>query len=715
LALWKSTKSAEDSGVADDRSLCHDECVLRIGLYRVLLVLGVIACVVPPVVDLVAGHGVERPAANNFLIYIPFFLAGAFAFWKRPDQRAARRLLLVGALAVLFSAVGNIISVVYLVHGPVSWFWAANTVDRVLTGAFYAALIAMLAVFPDGHYHRRYERWMVWLWGCLLPVSPVVELLAHPAVFVNAYNVWAAPQLRSPLYVPALASLYPIIQSVDDQTLLPILIAALILPLRYWRSDPEQRQQVKWPLFVLLGFFQVPIAGGLAQLGVVPSALNNILFILAIVSLPVSFAIGIVKHRLLDIDLVIRKSIIYGALWLVIALTYAGLAALLGIAAGQRFPVGLAVALTIVAAMAFQPARRRLERLADRWVFGERLGGYELLQRFGTALEDTSDLTQLAPRVAATVREGLGVWWARIVMETETPEGPRFEAIGADGIGLDKPAQPEAVAALAHGDELVGRIECGPKVEGEWQRSDQDLLETLGRQAALAIRNAHLAAELSLRLEELEASRLRIIRAEDAERRRIERNIHDGVQQDLIALMAKIGLARTQLGGDPALVDATLSRLQEETRQALEELRELARGIHPPVLTDRGLLEAIEARAARLPLGITVETDRALYGRRFAEEIEGAAYFLVCEALTNTVKHAAAQGAGIRLEAQNGHLYVQVSDDGQGFDPHTTPRAGLAGLTDRIEALGGTVRIESRQGHGSTVSATLPARDASHG
>jgi signal transduction histidine kinase len=364
--------------------------------------------------------------------------------------------------------------------------------------------------------------------------------------------------------------------------------------------------------------------------------------------------------------------------------------------------------------MAFQPARRWLERLADRWVFGVRPSGYELVRRFGAALEDTSDLAQLAPRVAATVREGLGVRWARVAIQRTTAGGPSFEAVGAAGISLDEPAQPEAVAALIHSDQTIGRIECGPKVDGSWETADQDLLETLGRQAALAIRNAHLAAELSIRLEELAASRLRIIKAEDAERRRIERNIHDGVQQDLVALMAKLGLARTQLGGDPQTLDATLARLQDETRLALEELRELARGIHPPVLTDRGLLEAIEARAARLPLGVTIEMDRTLQGRRFAEEIEGAAYFLVCEALTNTVKHAAAQQASIRLAAHNGDLSIQVSDDGQGFDPRTAASAGLAGLIDRVEALGGTVEIVSRRGQGTTVSATLPAQEAPH-
>lgn len=576
-------------------------------------------------------------------------------------------------------------------------------------------MLGLFAMFPDGRYQRAYEPLIVRVWAALVPTVPVLELVAHPNLYFNHWIVWANPTLLNTFYVPALAGLAPVLRQIDDQTLVPFLIAAGLVAARYRRFPAEQRRQIKWPLLGLLAFVPVPISLIFVQLGLIPVWVNGNLFVLAIVFLPVSLAIGIVRHQLLDIDLVIRKSLVYGALWLAIALTYAGLAALLGIAAGQRYPVGLAVLLTIAAAMAFQPARRWLERLADRWVFGRRLSGYELVRSFGAALEGTSALDQLAPRVAATVREGLGVRWARVVVEHETWDGPHAHIVGAEGIGANDVSEPRATAALVHGGDRIGRIDCGPRVEGGWVAADQDLLESLGRQAALAIHNSRLAAELAERLEELRASRARIIRAEDAERRRIERNIHDGVQQDLVALMAKLGLARAQLTRDPALVDATLARLQDETRRALEELRELARGIHPPVLTDRGILEALEAVAARLPLGVAIEVDRGVQGRRFAEETEAAAYFLVCEALTNSVKHTSARQARIRLTSENGCLSVVVSDDGQGFDPGTTTGAGLAGLADRVEAMGGRIQIRSRSGEGTTLSATLPIREPSHG
>jgi len=665
--------------------------------------------------DYAIGGRAAEHIGGATLIFLPFYAAAAFAFWKRPDHVAARRLLLAASLLGLTPALGNLISVVYLTRGAFPWLWLANTLDKAVGIAFFAAVLALFAVFPDGRYQRPYERWIVRAWIALVPTVPVLELFSHARLCFNHWMVWADPSLANPFYVPALSALNPVLEQLDDQTLLPFMIAGVLVAVRYRRFPTEQRRQIKWPLLGLLAFIPVPISGIFVQLGLIPGWVNGQVFVLAIVFLPISLAIGIVKHRLLDIDLVIRKSLVYGLLWLAIALAYAGLAVLLGIAAGQRYPIGLAVVLTIAAAMAFQPARRWLERLADRWVFGHRLSGYELVRHFGATLEGTSALDQLAPRMAATVRQGLGVQWARVVIEEMTHDGPRAEVIGADGIRPDDPAEGQATAALVHGNNRIGRIECGPKVEGAWGAPDQDLLESLGRQAALAIRNSRLAAELEDRLEDLAASRARIIRAEDAERRRIERNIHDGVQQDLVALMAKLGVARAQLAREPARVDATLAGLQEEARLALEDLRELARGIPPPVLADRGILEAIEARAARMPLGIGIEVDRGLQGKRFAEEIEAAAYFLVCEALTNTVKHSGAQAAKIRLACRNGDLMVEVSDDGHGFDPERIPRAGLAGLADRVEAVGGTVLVSSQPGQGTLVSACLPAREVNHG
>src|SRR5262249_29745814 len=306
------------------------------------------------------------------------------------------------------------------------------------------------------------------------------------------------------------------------------------------------RLQIIWPLLAALSFGLAIIPAILSAYGLVPQILAIILFNLTVLLLPISLGIGLLRHRLFDIEVVVRKSLVYGALWLAITLGYVGLTAALGIAAGAYLPVSLAILLAIVATQLFQPSRRQLERLADRWVFGQRLSGYELLTRFGATLESAFDMHELIPRIATTVREGLSVAWVRVSLCQGIGEAATLEPVGAAGIDLHMPATPSTTAPLIHTGEQLGTIECGPKLDGRFDAKDHELLAPLGRQAALAARNARLAAELTDRLAEIErqagelaASRTRIVQAGEEERRRIERNIHDGVQQQLVALLAK--------------------------------------------------------------------------------------------------------------------------------------------------------------------------------
>ncbi len=620
-------------------------------------------------------------------------------------------------------------------YGPVHGLWAVNAIQQAVEWEAYVAWVALLAVFPEGGNRRPYERGLIrFLIGGGLAV-PVLLLLVQPRVQVDPWFAWPTPP-ASPLYSPALAGMAGLAAALWWARFPLVLGGVALLLLRARRYSGQYLLQIQWAIFasalyVILNL--LPVNQLATLFGIKASAVGELPWEIAFTLMPFALAVSILRYRLLDIELVIRKSVVYGVLWLTIALAYAGLATLLGIAASQRFPVGLAVLVTIVATMVFGPLRRWLERLADRWVCGERLSGYELLRRFGATLEETFALEQLAPRVAATIRQGLDVRWVRISLYREGMPPPQEERlldpVGADGIEPSTELTPTATAPLLYGADAIGRIECGPKAEGRFGTKDQDLLETLGRQAALAMRNSRLAAELANRLEEihrqaqeLAASRTRIVQAEEAERRRIERNIHDGVQQEIVALIVKLRLARNQLRRDPEVTDATLSELQEEARQALTDLRELARGIHPAVLSDRGLVEAIEARVARLPLGITIESDRALRGRRYAEEIEGAAYFLVCEGLANVLKHACARHATVRLSEDDGtrprgvgHLLIEVIDDGKGFSPNGTSGSGLRGLTDRSEALGGSLQIVSRPGTGTRLVAHLPNREQSGG
>jgi signal transduction histidine kinase len=316
--------------------------------------------------------------------------------------------------------------------------------------------------------------------------------------------------------------------------------------------------------------------------------------------------------------------------------------------------------------------------------------------------------------VAATVRQALDAKWARVVIEGRNP------IVAVDALTDALAAETTLSAPLMYGEEVAGRVECGPRSEGRYRPRDTELLITLARHAALAIRNATQAAELADRLvlikvqsQELHASRARIVHAEEAGRRQLERDIHDGVQQELVALLAKIRRARNQLGRDPATVGVLLEELQEETRLALSDLRDFAQGIHPTVLSDRGLAEAIEDRVSRLPASVSLEVADQVRNARFAQAVEGAAYFTVCEGLANAMKHASARRLVVRLGADGDDLVVEVTDDGAGFEMRGVTRSGLSGLEDRIEALGGRFNVTSAPGQGTQLHATLPARATS--
>jgi signal transduction histidine kinase len=693
--------------------------------YRLLAGIGGVAAAAGVALSaLLAREGTDLGFPSDLIAAVLCYVVGVFAFGKRPQSLAARRLLLLGAIYAGDIAAERLLSLVAITTGAVPWFWAGNALDQALQLAVLCAQLALFAVFPDSAYQRPYERRLVRLSWALVPVLPLLLLVARPTLFVNSYAISAGPNQSSasPLYIPALAIADPLAQALWWASFpLFTLLAVAILALRYRRFGHEQRLQIIWPLLAALSLSLALATTILSLYGLLPELLPIILFHATIMLLPLTLAIGLLRHRLFDIELVLRKSLVYGALWLAISFGYLALAAGLGIAAGTQLPVGLVVLLTIVLTLLLQPARRRLERLADRWVFGERLSGYELLTRFGATLESAFDLAELIPRVATAIRQGLGVEWARVSLRRGAGEVGQPDVVWSEGTELRGPATPAITAPLAYGGELLGTIECGPKLDGQLDAKDHELLATLGRQTALAIRNARLAAELAVQLEhierqagELAASRTRIVQAGEEERRRLERNLHDGAQQSLVALLAKTRLARNQLARDTALAERTLIEVQEDTRQVIEELRELARGIHPSILSDRGLLAAIEACIGRLPFNISLDADGLGQTTRYMPEVEGAAYFFVCEGLTNVLKHAVAQQAVVQLRSDGGHLTLTIADDGRGFEPSATQSTGLQGLRDRIEALGGSVDIISRPSAGTTLSARLPAREYCH-
>jgi len=675
-----------------------------------LVLVGGIAAITSLTVGALTGHLTE--SARPMPQVIAYLATGAVAVWMRPDHRGARRLCAYGALTAAGYAVGSAYSGYLVAHGVPAWGWAAVLAIQVLDFASAVQLLALVAVFPDGKYQRGFERRAVRGAVVLIPLLAALQLFGSARATYASSLIWAdQTSAPNPAALPALGALGHVASAALQAGVLLLLMAVVLLVLRYRRAELQERRQIAWPLyalaltacsFILLGLFN-------AAVNTLPVWLRYLLYLPVVLLFPISLVIGMLRYRLLDIDLVIRRSAVYGVLWLLITAAYLGVATAFGVALGQRIPLQLAIVLTIAATLIASPVRQRLERMADRLVFGRRPSGYELISQLGTRLESSPAAEDVAATVATAVQTGLGTDWARVILErpTRTP-------VASAGIDLNDPAPAVFRVPLQHGQENVGTIECGAKTRGRYTMADQQLLESLGRQAALAIRNSQLSAELSARLTELDASRSRLVHAEEAGRRRLERDIHDGVQQELVAVLARLGLARNQLRRDHGLAELTLQEVQSDGRRALESLQDLVRGIHPPLLTDRGLLDAVQERTARLPIPAEVSADGLATGMRFSPDVEGAAYFFCSEALGNVIKHAQASRAWVRFECTQDRLVVEVRDDGMGFAPDSVTRHGLRGLQDRIEALGGRMSVASTVDIGTTLQASLPKGDGIH-
>jgi signal transduction histidine kinase len=626
-----------------------------------------------------------------------YYVTGAVTFLLVPGNRAARRLLAVMSISVL----GFTVAYGVTTQGA---SWAGVVLLQTFSWTIPCFMLGLFAVFPDGTYQRKYERGIVVGAVAVALTLQVIQMAGSEVITTQQFMGGTTLGAPDPFFVKQFRSLGPSAASLLNNFQFSIAVAMALLILRYRRFGPQLRRQIRGAVVGVAVTF-----GAVNLLILVPSLhtpiplIDGIVFFGLYALLPVPLAIGILNPRWLDVDLVIRRSLIYGVLWLLIAAAYVGIGTTVGIALGQRVPLQLAILLTIAATLAFQPARHWLERLGDRLVFGLRLSGYQLISQLGAGLESSTATKDVAGTVAGVLQAGLGARWVRVDLNRPEPT-----PVALAGMEPGEGAVAVLTAPLVHANQVVGRIDCGPKLEGAYVPADQELLTTLGRQAALSIRNSELTAELSDRLEELAASRMRLVQADDAARRRLERDLHDGVQQQLVGLLARLGLARNQLRRDPELAGSTLRDASLDAQRALENVQELARGIHPAVLTDRGLVEAVRERAARMTVPVTVRIDGVVPGARFGSDLEGAAYFFVSEALANVLKHAQADRVEVRLASKHERLLVEVEDDGCGFDASRAKRSGLRGLQDRIETLGGRLELRSRPGNGTVLRMDVP-------
>ncbi|PYQ20683.1 MAG: hypothetical protein DMF79_09815 [Acidobacteria bacterium] len=573
-------------------------------------------------------------------------------------------------------------------------------------------LIFILLLFPHGSLLS--PRWRVVAWAAV--VVPLVGGVATAVSDVNFSAQTNFPMLRDP--VPLLprsvvAPVYGVYQSV---ILLVILAAAASLVLRFRRSRGEERQQLKWIAF----------AGGLAAAGFivlasVPHGPEPVLAFVTLVPLiALAAGIAVLKYRLYDIDVVMNKTVVYGLLAAFITAVYVAIVVGIGAAIGQgssKPNLGLSILATAVVAVAFQPVRARVQRFANRLVYGKRATPYEVLSEFSSRMAGTYASEDLLPRMARVLAEGTGartaVVWLRVGEQLKPEAAWPMDDLPTGSLPTRGGELPDLSAALAlpihHRGELLGALSLSKPAGERLTPAEGNLAKDVASGAGLVLRNVRLTEELLQRLEELRASRQRLVAAQDQERRRLERNIHDGAQQQLVALAERVRLARSLTGGDPGKSSAMLTQAEAEVTQALEDLRDLARGIYPPLLADRGLVVALSAQARKSPIPVEIEGHGIA---RYRQEVEAAVHFSILEALQNVAKYAGASKAIVRLSVEDGDLTFVVEDDGAGFDTSTTSYGtGLQGMADRLAALGGTLEVRSRLRLGTTVTGRLPVRE----
>jgi len=558
-----------------------------------------------------------------------------------------------------------------------------------------AALTLLLIEFPTGA--PRTPRWGVAerfvMCGWLVTISA--------SALFSALN-WSHPFRKTMWTTGPMALVF-----VLTVFLIPVVgsfatsIAAMIN--RYRKATGDERLQLKW--FV--------VGAGLVLLTIlITIPWNNptttLLQDAAIIFWLVAIAVSILKYRLYEIDIVINRAVLYGTLAVFITLVYVGLVVGVGTLVGNDHSPLLSALAAAVVAVAFQPVRQWARRLANRVVYGSRATPYEVLSNFAERISGTYAAQDVLPQMAQIVAAGTGaeraVVWLRVgdELRAEASSGNEPLTASVKVVGGAMPAamgDGEFAAPVRDQGELLGAISVRMPRAESLSEAGERLVGDVASQAGLVLSNARL-------IEELRASRQRIVAAQDQTRRRLERNIHDGAQQQLIALAMKLRLMGGMVGKDPDKERELAEQLVSETQDALENLRDLARGIYPPLLQDKGLVSALEAQARKSPVPTTVQADGV---SRYPQELEAAVYFCTLEAMQNAAKYAHASTMTVRLSEQAGRLLFDVTDDGSGFDPSANGHgSGLQGMADRLEALGGRLEVRSGIGHGTTIGGNLP-------
>jgi signal transduction histidine kinase len=639
-------------------------------------------------------------------------IAGVVLALRWPDER-------FGLLVVAAATVGGIAAAsdAALLDRSGS---GLELVRALAVAALPAMALHVLLTLPTGAFVRRTHRNTV--------------VVGYGLAIVAGLGIWSA-RPTVPLWIVFLQGA-------------AVLVGSVMANARYRRSRGRERQRMQW--FGLAVTTAAEIALVTVALRIFVGAPENVGAIAAgaTATIPVGFVLSTSNRMLSRVDRLLAHTVSLTALTGVVVAVYIVIVLGLGRVPTDREStiLLLSMAAAAVAALLYSPARARLATFSNRLVYGEQHAPDEAMRTFGSRLSRAIPLDELLLQLAESLRKSLGleqaeVWTgsggvlertisvpargrARLTLSgKEQPVVARAGVSGPAWLSIWLPQLLEGredaivrAVPAAHSGELLGLlvVQRSPEAD-QFTADDESMLAELARQVGLALHNVELDSalqesleELKLQAEELRASRARVVAAGDAERRRIERDLHDGAQQHLVALAVTVRLARQLADRDPDQAKNVLDQLGSDLQETVQEVRNLAHGIFPPLLMDQGLPAALEAAAARAALPTTV--DAAGIGRR-SQELEAAVYFCCLEALQNAGKHAGdGAHATIRLREEEGKLLFEVADDGPGFDlaSRAVKGHGFVNMSDRIGAIGGTLTVDSASGEGTRISGSVP-------
>jgi len=637
------------------------------------------------VLDRLAGLGMETSILYGFPIVWALSLSviGALVVSRQPGNALGWVFTLVGGLVILNFA-GSVYAAFALNRGQGSWP-AGLAIAWLSSGWLWIPISALLVIFvpllfPTGRALSPRWRFPAWFAMAFIVLAGISNaLMPGPLSTI--------PRISNPLGLAGQAAILNKLGNLSGALLLIAVAGAVTsLVVRFRRARGQERQQLKWFLYGGVLFVVPFVVHGF----IFPQQIQNLLFMLFLPALPISIAIAMLKYRLYDIDLVINKSLVFGTLAAFITAVYVGIVVGIGTLAGSAGKPNLALSIlaTAIVAVAFQPARERIQRIANRLVYGKRATPYEVMADFSERMAGVLSVDEVLPRMAEAAARGVGAKAARIRLflpnESERivswPVGPELDRV-------------DRVLPVSYRGAEVGEIAVAKPTGEPITPAEGKLLTDLAAQAGLVMHNVRLTVELQRRLAEvssqaaqLRSSRQRIVAAQDEERRRLEETIRLGCEQQLIRIRDDLKSAETELIDRPGAAVAALERLTGEATAVLEELRELARGIYPPVLQDEGLAAALRIQLGKINPSISFTSEGV---DRYPSEIEAAIYFCCVEAL-----RAVPGPSEVRLGGRHDGIDFSIIGCGP-FDGR------LVRMEDRVEALGGSLQFDGRTLGGS--------------